>query len=57
MRTVSKNSADRTTSIERLDDERNRMARGGDEDQRKSEAMKLEAAKIEVLLYNKPKEG
>jgi hypothetical protein len=38
MRTISKNSADRTTYIERLNDERNRMARGGDEMRRKSEA-------------------
>jgi hypothetical protein len=38
MRTISKNSAHRTTSIQRLNDERNKMVRGGDEMRRKSEA-------------------
>jgi hypothetical protein len=38
MRTISKNSAHRTTSIQRLNDERNKKARGGDEMGRKSEA-------------------
>jgi hypothetical protein len=37
MRTISKNSAQRTTYVERLNDERNKMARGGDEMRRKSE--------------------
>jgi hypothetical protein len=51
MRTISKNSAHRTTSIQRLNDERNEMAHVGDEMWRKSEATKLEAAEGEVLLY------
>jgi hypothetical protein len=38
MRTISKNSARRTTSIQRLNGERNKMGRGGDEMRRKSEA-------------------
>jgi hypothetical protein len=38
MRTISKNSAQQTTYIQRLNDERNKMARGGDEMRRKSEA-------------------
>jgi hypothetical protein len=38
MRTISKNSAHRNTYIERLNDERNKMARGGHEMRRKSEA-------------------
>jgi hypothetical protein len=38
MRTIKKNSAHRTTSIQRLNDERNKMARGCDEMRRKSEA-------------------
>ena len=38
MRTISKSSAHRATSIQRLNDERNKMARGGDEMRRKSEA-------------------
>jgi hypothetical protein len=38
MRTISKNIAHRTTSIQRLNDERNKMARGGDEMRRNSEA-------------------
>jgi hypothetical protein len=33
-----KNSAHRTTAIQRLNDERNKMVRGGDEMRRKSEA-------------------
>jgi hypothetical protein len=37
MRTISKNSAHRTTYVQRLNDERNKMARGGDEMRRKSE--------------------
>jgi hypothetical protein len=35
---LKKNSAHRTTSIQRLNDEINKMARGGDEMRRKSEA-------------------
>jgi hypothetical protein len=38
MRTISKNSAHRTTSIQTLNDERNKVARGDDEMRRKSEA-------------------
>ena len=38
MRTISKSSAHRATCIQRLNDERNKMARGGDEMRRKSEA-------------------
>jgi ElaB/YqjD/DUF883 family membrane-anchored ribosome-binding protein len=68
MRTISENIAHRTTSIQRLNDKRNKMVRGDDkmrqkskqvtkfgnvviiENQWKSEATKLEAAKVEVLL-------
>jgi hypothetical protein len=35
---LKKNIAHRTTSIRRLNDERNKVARGGDEMRRKSEA-------------------
>jgi hypothetical protein len=39
MRIISKKkNAHRTTSIQRLNDERNKMARGGDEMRQKSEA-------------------
>jgi hypothetical protein len=38
MRKISKNSAQRTTSVQKLNDERHKMARGGDEMRRKSEA-------------------
>jgi hypothetical protein len=37
-RTISKNGLHRTTYIQRRDDERNKMARGGNEMRRKSEA-------------------
>jgi hypothetical protein len=62
MRTISKNNAHRTTSIQRLNDavvtiydERAKQAtKFGNvviiENRRKSEATKLEAAKVEVLL-------
>jgi hypothetical protein len=38
MRTISKNSAHRTNSIQRLNDKRNKTSRGVDEMRRKSEA-------------------
>jgi hypothetical protein len=38
MPAISKKSAHRTTSIQRLNDERNKMVRGGDEMRRNSEA-------------------